>query len=157
MAGPETMNGWLGLIVLAACVGGGLGGFVSAMLTGPLTKPSWMGTALDPGYLKPVVIGAVAGFLAWLPSLASFTTASHVFGAADLIGACGSAIVVGISGAKWLSAHADQQQSTQDQAQLKQALVQAVTKAPDAGVALKVAGESRVGEMLSLVRGLKDA
>jgi|SRR5579871_1014788 len=107
-------------VVLAACLGGAAGGLVHAMLVGPLNKPAWKGSPIDPGAMQHMFIGLVAGFVSWLPSLATYSAAGHAIGPPDLIGACGSAIFVGISGAKWLTSAADRQQSDMEKAQLRE-------------------------------------
>jgi len=114
------MNYTLYWVALAACLGGALGGLVHSMLVGPIGKPAWKGTPIDPGALQNMFVGLVAGFVSWLPSLATYTAAGRTIGPADLIGACGSTIFVGISGAKWLTSAADRQQSEMEKARLRE-------------------------------------
>jgi hypothetical protein len=141
-------------VVGAVCLGGALGGLVNSMLVGPLTLPSWQGTEFDPGWVKNVFIGMVAGFVAWLPSLATFASAGHVIAPADLIGACGSTILVGISGAKWLTSQAGQQKLEDEKVQLKGALVAATAMASDPAAAQRIAGTTKVAEIVNIVKGL---
>jgi hypothetical protein len=141
------MNYTLYHLVGAVCLGGTIGGVVNTMLAGPLTTPSW----------KNVFIGTVAGFIAWLPNLANFAGVGHSIGPVDMIGACGSTIFVGISGAKWITSHADLQKLEDDKIQLKGALVQAATKAPDVVAAQRLAGANKVAEMVDIVKSLKDS
>jgi hypothetical protein len=143
-------------VVGAVCLGGAVGGLVNSMLVGPLTLPSWQGTEFNPGWVKNVFIGMVAGFVSWLPSLATFAAAGRTITQADLIGACGSTILVGISGAKWLTSQASQQQLEDDKTQLKGALVQAATKAPDVAMAQQIAGTSKVADIVNIVKNLKN-
>jgi hypothetical protein len=151
------MNYTLYHLVGAVCLGGVIGGLLNSMLAGPLGSTNANRAEFDPGYLKNVFIGMVAGFISWLPNLASFASATHVIGPADLIGACGCTILVGISGAKWFTSQADQRKLEDDRTQLKSALVQAATKVPDAGAAQRLAGASKVAEMVDIVRNLKDS
>lgn len=144
-------------VVGAVCLGGAVGGLVNSMLAGPLMAASWRGTEFDPGWLKNVFVGMVAGFVSWLPSLATFAAAGHTIGPADLIGACGSTILIGISGAKWLTSHADQQKAESDQQQLKSAVVQAATKVPDPLAAQRIAGSSNISEIVNIVKDLRDS
>jgi hypothetical protein len=150
------MNYTLYHLVGAACLGGTIGGLLNSMLAGPLTSPSSK-SAFDPGYVKNIFIGMVAGFISWLPNLASFANTAHIIVPAEMIGACGSTILVGISGAKWLTSLADQQKLEDDKMQLKGALVQAATKAPDPAAAQRLAGASRVVDMGNIVQNLKDS
>jgi hypothetical protein len=144
-------------VVGAVCLGGAIGGLLNSMLVGSLSTPVWKGTEFDPGWLKNVFIGLVAGFVSWLPSLSTFAAVGHVIVPADLIGACGSTILVGISGAKWLTAQADQQKAESDQNQLKSAVVEAATKIPDIAAAQRIAGASKVQDIVNIVKGLKDS
>ena len=151
------MNYTLYHLVGAVCLGGTIGGLLNTMLAGPLTSSSSKSVEFDAAHLKNVFIGMVAGFISWLPNLASFANATHTIVPADMIGACGSTILVGISGAKWLTGRADQQKLEDDKAQLKGALVQAALKAPDRVAAQQLARASKVVDMVDIVQNLKDS
>jgi hypothetical protein len=151
------MNYTLYHLVGAVCLGGTIGGLLNSMLTGPLTSPTSGSAEFEPAYLKNIFIGMVAGFIAWLPNLASFANATHTIVPADMIGACGSTILVGISGAKWIAGHADQQKLEDDKMLLKGALVQAAMKAPDRAAAQQLAATCEVSEMVGIVQSLKDS
>jgi hypothetical protein len=150
------MNYSLYHLIGAACLGGTIGGLINSMLAGPLTSSGSKSAEFDPGYVKNVFIGMVAGFISWLPNLASFASAAHTIVPADMIGACGSTILVGISGAKWLTSLADQRKLEDDKMQLKGALVQAAAKAPDPEAAQRLARASKVVDMVNIVQNLKD-
>ncbi len=150
------MNYTLYHLVGAVCLGGTIGGLLNSMLAGPLAAVASRSTEFDPAYLKNIFIGMVAGFISWLPNLASFASATHTIVPADMIGACGSTILVGMSGAKWMASHADQQKLEADKMQLKGALVQAAMKAPDPVAAQRLAATCKVGDMVDIVRNLKD-
>jgi hypothetical protein len=151
------MNYTLYHLVGAVCLGGTIGGLLNSVLAGPLTSRDSGSTEFDPAYLKNIFIGMVAGFIAWLPNLASFANATHTIVPADMIGACGSTILVGISGAKWIAGHADQQKLEADKLQLKGALVQAALKVPDPAAAQRLAATCKVADMVSIVQNLKDS
>jgi hypothetical protein len=126
------------------------------MLAGPLTSGASKTMEFDPAYLKNIFVGMVAGFISWLPNLAGFANATHTIVPADMIGACGSTILVGISGARWIAGHADQQKLEADKMQLKGALVQAAMKAPDPAAAQRLASASKVADIVEIVENLKD-
>lgn len=151
------MNYTLYHLVGAACLGGTIGGLLNSMLAGPLTSPSSTSAEFNPGYVKNIFIGMIAGFISWLPNLASFANTAHIIVPAEMIGACGSTILVGISGAKWLTSLADQRKLEDDKMQLKGALVQAATKAPDPAAAQRLARASKVVDMVNIVQNLKDS
>jgi hypothetical protein len=64
---------------------------------------------------------------------------------------------VGISGAKWIAGHADQQKLEEDKMLLKGALVQAGMKAPDRTAAQQLAATCKVVDMVGIVQSLKDS
>jgi hypothetical protein len=150
------MNYTLYHLVGAVCLGGTIGGLLNSMLAGPLASRTSGTTEFDPAYLKNIFIGMVAGFIAWLPNLASFANATHTIVPADMIGACGSTILVGISGAKWIAGRAVEQTLEDDKIQLKGALIQAAMKAPDPAAAQRLAGTRKVADMVEIVQNLKD-
>jgi hypothetical protein len=151
------MNYTLYHLVGAVCLGGTIGGLLNSMLTGPLTSRASGSTEFDPAYLKDIFIGMVAGFISWLPNLAGFANATHTIVPADMIGACGSTILVGISGAKWIAGHGVQQKLEDDKMQLKSALIQAAMKAPDPAAAQRLAATRKVADMVDIVQNLKDS
>jgi len=151
------MNYTLYHLVGAVCLGGTIGGLLNSVLAGPLMSRSSGSTEFDPAYLKNIFIGMVAGFISWLPNLAGFANATHTIVPADMIGACGSTILVGISGAKWLTSLADQRKLEDDKIQLKGALVQAARKASDPAAAQRLAATCKVADMVDIVENLKDS
>jgi hypothetical protein len=153
----EHMNYTLYHLVGAVCLGGTIGGLLNSMLAGPLTPAASKSAEFDPAYLKNIFTGMVAGFISWLPNLASFANATHTIVPADMIGACGSTILVGISGAKWIAGHGVQQKLEDDKIQLKSALVEAARKAPDPAAAKRLAATCKVADMISIVQSLKDS
>lgn len=151
------MNYTLYHLVGAVCLGGIIGGLLNSMLAGPLTSVASRSTEFDPAFLKNIFVGMVAGFISWLPNLAGFANATHTIVPADMIGACGSTILVGISGARWIASHADQQKLEDDKIQLKGALVQAAMKFPDPAAAQRLARASKVADIVDIVQNLKDS
>jgi hypothetical protein len=114
-------------VLESVCVGGALGGFANAILIGPLTTAVSRKTTFDPGFLKNVFVGIVAALAASAPNILGLNGKELTDGI--LVGAGLSAILIGVSGGRWLTARADERKVSDDNAKLKEAVATPDTRA----------------------------
>lgn len=121
---------FLAVIFVAGCVGG----IVNALMSdNGFTWPRWTGGVVRPGWLGNAFIGGIAAVVSWglYGPFADASLFSHAgpplptarFTLAAVVGA----ILVGISGARWLSNEADKKI-------LRRVGIEAAKKIPDPGL-----------------------
>ena len=98
-------NIWI--VFSSAVIGGGVGGFANLLTSGSSKAPSGVVGGISLGTWATVLIGAIAGGVAWAPNIASLSSSGKTIGAPDCLAAGLTAVLVGLQGSKWLTAEAD--------------------------------------------------
>ncbi len=135
----------VGILVLIVLAAGAVGGAVNAVLTDngfvlPRKESLDKGFVYRPGFLGNMLVGAVASLLSWVlyGPLAGFelggpATQPHAF--SMRLSTLGGALLVGVAGARWLSAEVDK-------TMLKAAATMASRKASDPASSERMAAAS---------------
>jgi hypothetical protein len=133
--------------LIAAALGGLVGGFGNALLSDTLIAPKRDPVTgnLDFGWIKNVFVGFFSGIVWLLPNETSWKDGKG--SATDLVLIALQTLIIGLAGSAWLTAYLNNDK-------LKGAVAQAASAQPDNGIAAQIAGAKNVGQVLEFVKKL---